>query len=190
MRPALSRRRILVAGALSALPVYRVAAQRARYGIRGQQAPPLRVEWWIDAEGRAMSGPPSDLDGKWVFLKCFQSWCPGCHKHGFPTLKRVSDAFADETRFKALAVQTVFEGFDVNTRDKVHEIQQRYDLRIPIGHDAGNPDGDRMPRTVREYRTGGTPWIIIVDPSGIVVYNHWFLDADSFIARLREQLAA
>jgi hypothetical protein len=38
MRPAISRRRILFAGALSALPVHQVVAQRARYGIRGQRA--------------------------------------------------------------------------------------------------------------------------------------------------------
>ena len=95
-----------------------------------------------------------------------------------------------DPRFVALGIQTVFEGFQTNTRDRVREIQLRYDLNIPMGHDAGNPDGDHRPRTMRDYRTGGTPWIVIIDPQAQVVFNDYHLNTERFIGRMREILAA
>ena len=56
-------------------------------------------------------------------MKCFQSWCPGCHSHGFPALKKVSDAFADNQNIAFVGIQTVFEGYFTNMVDKVREIQ-------------------------------------------------------------------
>ncbi|RLE25610.1 MAG: hypothetical protein DRJ65_07355 [Acidobacteria bacterium] len=38
----------------------------------------------------------SDFRGKVVYLFFFQHRCPACHKHGFPTLKAVSERFSDE----------------------------------------------------------------------------------------------
>ena len=37
----------------------------------------------------------ADFRGKVVYLYFFQSWCPGCHRHGFPTLQAMSKHFAD-----------------------------------------------------------------------------------------------
>ena len=47
-------------------------------------APELEVGYWIDANGKPASFSLAENEGKWVFLKCFQNFCPGCHKFGFP----------------------------------------------------------------------------------------------------------
>lgn len=193
MSQTLSRRALVAAGLAGGLSLglggLRLARAQTRFGILGRQAPLLRVLYWIDASGAPTRFDPRVIEGRWVFLKCFQSWCPGCHKHGFPTLKEVVDAFGSEERVQILAVQTVFEGFGVNTRDKVREIQLQYELPILMGHDAGDPDGDHRPRTMRDYRTGGTPWIVVAAPDGEVIFNDYQLNAKRFIAFLNEQLA-
>lgn len=157
-----------------------------RLGIQGQRAPELDVNHWIDADGESTDFMLSSAEGKWVFLKCFQSWCPGCHSHGFPTLKKVSDALADNPAVVIAGIQTTFEGFRINTRDKVRELQLRYELRITMGHDAGDPDGDPLPSTMRNYRTGGTPWMILIDPDRTVVFNDYGLNGDRLIEALNQ----
>lgn len=130
----------------------------------------------------------SELKGRWVYLKCFQNWCPGCHEHGFPALKKVADAFVDDDRVKVLGVQTVFEGFGANTQASVRKLQKRYELPIKMGHDAGDPNGNHLPKTMRSYRTGGTPWVVIINPSGTVIYNDFHIDVDKFIPLLKTEL--
>src|SRR3546814_20519536 len=110
---------------------------------------------------------------------CF-SWCSD-HRdlhvltHSFPT-RRSSDLFA--------VVQTVFEGVEVNTPDRLRHDQTKYGLRIPFGHDAISPDG-RYPTTMVNYRTGGTPWLVVIDPAGTVIENGFSIDAEELLAVLR-----
>ena len=185
----LNRRRwIQLTAAGTALALGARAMAESKYGIEGQLAPALRVPHWIDGQGRPMTFDRSELEGRWQLLKFFQSWCPGCHSRGFPTVKAIHEAFADQPQLRVLAVQTTFEGFSTNTRDRLTEIQDRYDLRIPFGHDAGDPHGDRLPRTMREYRSGGTPWIVVVAPNRHVIFNDYHLDASSFIDWLKPKL--
>ena len=180
----------LAAAALGCAGLLSSRSTRAssRFGIRGKPAPELEVGFWIDGDGVPSSFKLADVDGKWVYLKCFQNWCPGCHKYGFPTLKKVVDAFADDERVAVAAVQTVFEGFAINTRSAVRELQLRYQLPIPMGHDPGTADGESYPITMVNYRTGGTPWVIVIDPSRTVVYNDYHIDGDKFIELLKEHL--
>jgi len=37
------------------------------------------------------------------------------------------------------------------------------------------------------YQTGGTPWIILINPKGEVVFNDFRVDADKLIKYLSEQ---
>jgi thiol-disulfide isomerase/thioredoxin len=179
---------------VSALPLLSLsptllAGSSDRYGIKGKQAPPLHVDYWIDASGKPATFSQQQVDGKWVYLKCFQNWCPGCHEHGFPALKKVADAFLNENRVEVLAIQTVFEGFSSNTREKVRELQLRYELPIMMGHDAGDPKTHPHPKTMQDYRTGGTPWVVIINPKGEVIYNHFHINPDRFIAQLKQTLS-
>jgi len=64
-------------------------------GIEGYIAPEIELDYWIDKDGEPATFSVTESRGKWVFLKCFQNWCPGCHSSGFPTLKAFADRFHD-----------------------------------------------------------------------------------------------
>ena len=108
---------------------------------------------------------------------------------GFPTLKNLVEVFKDKDEIKFIAVQTVFEGYKSNTKEKLRENQLKYSLKIPMAHDAGNTDTDEIPETMNKYRSGGTPWTVIIDSSGKVVYNDFHIK-DAQAVSLIEQLIA
>jgi thiol-disulfide isomerase/thioredoxin len=160
-------------------------AAASNYGIKGQIAPELQIDYWIDENGSPTTFQLADHKGKWVFLKCFQSWCPGCHSHGFPALKEISEALADNPKIAFAGIQTVFEGHYTNTIDKVRKIQLQYNLRIPMGHDPGLNSG--RPRTMMDYRTGGTPWMILINPDREVIFNDYGINVEKAIDFLATQ---
>lgn len=160
-------------------------ASASDYGIKGRIAPELDIDYWIDENGESTSFKLAEHADKWIFLKCFQSWCPGCHSHGFPALKQISDALSDNPAIAFAGIQTVFEGHYTNTVDKVRQIQLQYDLQIPMGRDPGLEHGH--PKTMVDYRTGGTPWMILIDPGRNVIFNDYGIDVDKAIAFLVSQ---
>jgi len=186
----ISRRDILKTGlmgfgALSAINPSALNASSSRYGIVGQAAPELEIDYWIDKEGNPTRFKLADHKNKWVFLKCFQSWCPGCHSHGLPALKKLSEALKENPNVVFAGIQTVFEGFSTNTQDKVRATQLQYDLQIAMGHDPG--DHGIAPSTMINYHTGGTPWMILINPQHQVVYNEFNINADKAIQFLNSQ---
>lgn len=187
-----TRRRALAAvaagGSSTLVPGLAGAQSESRYGIEGQLAPELELDYWIDANGDPGSFSVAASRGKWVLLKCFQDWCPGCHSSGFPSLQAFSNAFHDHPAVAIAAIQTVFEGFSTNTVEDVRKLQTKYALPIMMGHDPGDPEGDHRPQTMRKYRTGGTPWMIVIDPDGQVVYNHYHINHDKLIEFIRSQV--
>jgi thiol-disulfide isomerase/thioredoxin len=160
----------------------------SRPGIANQLAPEIVLDYWIDANGRQIDYKFANTKGKYVYLYFFQSWCPGCHSHGFPTIKTVANAFRHDDRVVFLAIQTVFEGYSINTLNKVREIQKQYQLPVIMGHDPGDPASDTSAKSMRDYRSGGTPWVIIIDPTGTVIFNDFGIDSDAIIKYLREAL--
>ncbi len=168
------------------LPARVLAAPEA--GITGQRMPPLQAEFWIDGEGNKTGFSMAELENKWVFLKCFQNWCPGCHKHGFPTLKKVYDNFGNDDRVAIIGIQTVFEGHFINTGSALRELQLRYDVPIKMGHDPGDETSGNRSKNMAAYRTGGTPWLIVANPQGIVVFNNFHMNADKFVAIMHKEL--
>ena len=162
-----------------------VMAAASNYGIKGQIAPELQIDYWIDENGDSTTFTLADHEGKWVFLKCFQSWCPGCHSHGFPALKEISEALKDNPKIAFAGIQTVFEGHSTNTIDKVRKIQLQYDLQIPMGHDPALESG--YPKTMADYRTGGTPWMILINPDREVIFNDFGISVEKAIDFLVSQ---
>jgi len=160
-----------------------------KYGIRQYMAPEIRLDYWIDAKGKPAEFSVHEQKGKWVFLKFFQNWCPGCHRSGFPTLKKFADEFHQHPDVAMAGVQTVFEGFSVNTQSAVRELQLRYDLPVIMGHDPGTKETQNHPLTMINYRTGGTPWLVLIAPDGTVVFNDFHADPDLLIEFVREQVA-
>jgi thiol-disulfide isomerase/thioredoxin len=149
------------------------------------KAPEFKVNQWIDANGNITTPIKlSDFKGNFKIIYCFQSWCPGCHSKGLPSLKKMVDALQDNPKITFLAVQTVFEGFEENTYEKMVETQKQYELQIPFGHDAGN-DGKSTSNIMKNYQTGGTPWFILIDKHDNVVFADFHLNADAAINFLK-----
>lgn len=123
---------------------------RAQYN---EFTPELRVSQWIDAQGRSLAPLMlADLGGGFKVIFCFQPWCLGCHSHSFRTLS------AHNCRFTA--VQTVFEGIEINSFDRLRETQLRYGLAIPIGH---YPKLDQSSSLMQDYGAKGNPWFVVID---------------------------
>lgn len=165
--------------------------QKYEHGIIGRPAPKWGVTEWYNLPAGKKTLDITDFEGRVVYLFGFQSWCPGCHSHGFPTLKQVEKRFHDDDDVVFIAVQTVFEGFGTNTAEAALEDVEEFGLDIPMGHDAG-PD-NRHSTLMTRYRSGGTPWTVIIDPEGIVQFNGFRIqakEATALIDRLLEQAAS
>lgn len=153
--------------------------------IKAFKAPEFDVKDWVDAHG-AKTEPIKleDFKGKFKVVYCFQSWCPGCHSKGLPDLKKMVEALKDNDKVVFLAVQTVFEGHESNTYEKMLETQKQYDLKIPFGHDTGDY-GRSGSNIMFNYKTGGTPWFLFIDMQDNVVFSDFHLNPDAAIEFLK-----
>ena len=115
------------------------AQTKPKRGIVGQQAPKWETSKWIGLPTGKKSFDINDVKGKVTYLYFFQSWCPGCHQRGFPTLKALEEKFRDKKEdVQFVAIQTTFEGHRTNTPDKLEVMSKRYNLKIPFGQSKGN----------------------------------------------------
>ena len=147
------------------------------------QAPELRVAQWIDSKGEPTA--PITLDQLGASLKvifCFQHWCPGCHSQGFPALQRLVSVLEPQGVGFAV-VQTVFEGFDENTFERLRENQQRYALELPFGHDSILGHYSTF---MEDYETRGTPWFVFINEQNHVVYSDFHVDVDQVLASFEQ----
>ena len=157
-------------------------------GIRGHAAPDWTIDRWLNLPAGIDALSPVDFRGRVVYLFFFQSWCPGCHSHGFPTLRATYDRYLENEEVVFIAVQTTFEGHSTNTAAKALQSVGDYSLEIPVGHAEGG-DGGGLPELMRTYRTGGTPWTVIIDRQGVVRFNGFSLEPEA-AERMIEQLLA
>ena len=149
-------------------------------GIQGMKAPEVWAKTWKNGPSGQSRFSVKAQQGKIIYLFFFQSWCPGCHSRGFPSLRAVAQHFKGQDDVVFAAVQTVFEGFSVNSPAKAWSSMAEFGLALPIGHDAG-PDGKRS-MTMARYRSGGTPWTVVIGPRGIVRFNGFHLPPQKGIA--------
>ena len=155
-------------------------------GIGGQPSPEWAVDQWYDVPADQQPLRLADLSESVVYLYCFQSWCPGCHSHGFPTLAAVRNQFLDRD-VAFVAVQTVFEGHEVNTAERaVASVRQHGLDGIPVGHDV-DPQGG-APSMMLRYRTGGTPWTVIIGPERRVCFDGFQIDEAAAVAIIGQLL--
>ncbi|MEZ5047189.1 MAG: redoxin family protein [Chitinophagaceae bacterium] len=160
--------------------------KRIHYGIEGLKAPEWNIPIWVDKNGQKTNPIKlSDFNGKFKVIYCFQSWCPGCHSIGLPSLQKMTTALQDNDKIIFLAIQTVFEGKSSNTFEKLLETQNKYNLKIPFGQDNGDANTNHISDIMYNYRTGGTPWFIFIDQNNNVVFNDFHLNTEKAIEFLQ-----
>ncbi len=58
-----------------------------------------------------------------------------------------------------------------------------------MGHDPGKNHPSGQPSTMINYRSGGTPWGVMVAPDGSVIFNDFSINADAAITYLEKEIA-
>jgi len=143
------------------------------------QAPELRVPYWIDADGKEMASLSlADLGTGYKLIFCFKAECPGCHSVGFPLMQKIVAGLKDKD-FGFAVIHTAFDDDPRNSQDRVREMQLKYDLKLPFGHDP--KVGDQYPTFMSDYRTRGTPFFVAIDPNNEIIFGDFSLDADKLI---------
>jgi len=175
-------KQLIAVGLLLIGLIFQVSAQGER-GVKGKAALEWGASHWIQLPEGKKDLNPKDYEGKVLYLYCFQSWCPGCHKHGFPTLKALSSKYASTQDVAFVSIQTVFEGHGSNPPSRVTEMAKRYDLTFPMGHSGTE---NKKSVLMRNYRTGGTPWTIIIDKKGVVRFNGFHISQEKASALIEE----
>lgn len=161
----------------------RCNAQTALTGIKDQKAPKLTVDKWVQlpktkSAAKKKAVDISDYKGKVVYMFLFQSACPGCRDHGFPTMQKLKKKYKDDKQVAFVAIQTVNEGHSVNTPDRAKQLAKKFELDgIAIGHS----DSRGKKSIFNAYKPGGTPWVAVIDKQGIVRHNDYFVDPDQAI---------
>ena len=82
--------------------------------------------------------------------------------------------------FGFAVIHTAFDDDPFNSQERILEMQQKYALNVPFGHDPKS--GDNYPTFMMDYRTRGTPYFIILNPKGELVFSDFNLDPDKLIA--------
>lgn len=66
---------------------------------------------------------------------------------------------------------------------------QAIGIKLPtLIHDAADPQSDPIPMTMKKYRSGGTPWTVIIDQTGHVVYNQFHIGVDQAATLINDLL--
>ena len=177
----------LLTQTVSLLPliIFLTTASGKQQELLGTKAPEFGVTEWANLEDGKEILELKDLKGQVVYLYCFQSWCPGCHKYGFPTLIKLVKEFEGDKDVVFLTIQTTFEGYATNTFKGGQAIVSNYKLKIPVGQ-----SGDENTRStiMKRYQTRGTPWTIIIDKEGTLRYSNFHIkpeDAATLIRKLK-----
>ncbi|MEO0453734.1 MAG: hypothetical protein AAFY98_06305 [Verrucomicrobiota bacterium] len=132
--------------------------------------------------------PPeiNNLNGQIVYICAFQSWCPGCHRHAFPCLRKLADHFRGDDRVLLMAIQTAYEGFSANGPKQARETAEKYFLDIPVGH-SGSPERPSVFR--KNYEIDETPWATIIDSEGIIRVNQRLPKVEQSIELIEQLLS-
>jgi thiol-disulfide isomerase/thioredoxin len=134
----------------------------------GKKAPALVISEWLNGNGVTLES----LEGKVVILEFFQMWCPGCNQFSIPLMEEWKEKYKNEDDIFFLSVHTVFEGHDVQSPAKLKIFLKEKNIDHLIGIDA-HFDANRVPETMKIYRTGGTPAMAILDKNGVIRFKYF-----------------
>ena len=58
-----------------------------------------------------------------------------------------------------------------------------------MAHAPGNNETHDIPQIMRDYRSGGTPWTVIINQEGKVIYNHFHIEPDQAVTLIEQLLS-
>lgn len=131
--------------------------------------PDWQVSEWINGN----PGSIAKNHDKLIIIEFFQMWCPGCNEFSIPLMQRWNDRYGKRSDVLLFSIHTVFEGHDVQTTERLREFVRGKGIRHPVGIDAYDSDDPITPVTMKRYRTGGTPHIVIIDKNSKLVFSHF-----------------
>jgi thiol-disulfide isomerase/thioredoxin len=134
-------------------------------------APALQVDKWFNTEKEDLD----KLKGQVVILEFFQLWCPGCNKFSIPLIKKWQQEYAKEIKnkqLKIISIHTVFEGYDYQNNSRLKTFLKEKNITHSVGVDK-RLKGERLPETMKAFKTRGTPQIAILDKKGYIRFNQF-----------------
>ncbi len=156
------------AAAMTALVAPRGLAAQDRVGRR---APAWDITEWLNAD----PGNIDSLRGKVIVIDFFQLWCPGCNQFSGPLLTHWQQKFARniaDDQLLLVKIHTVFEGHSYQTVRRLKSYIKEKGIDFPVGVDR-HTDGQRLPETMRRYRTRGTPEMAVIDRDGLIRFQEF-----------------
>ncbi|MEM7428875.1 MAG: TlpA disulfide reductase family protein [Pseudomonadota bacterium] len=168
-RSLLSRRSLLALTAGALVAPQAAGAQQSLIGIR--KAPQWAITEWINGD----AGNIDTLQGKVIVIDFFQLWCPGCNKFSGPLMNHWQKVFANDIeagRMVMVKIHTVFEGHNYQNPSRLRDYVKEKGITMSVGIDA-HEDGQRVPVTMRRYRTSGTPEMAVIDKNGLIRFQQF-----------------
>lgn len=133
----------------------------------------LQIAQWFNTERDIKIG---DNKNKVIVLHAFQMLCPGCVMHGLPQAQRVYNLFSGRD-VTVIGLHTVFEHHQAMTPLSLESFLYEFKYTFPVGVDAPDPSGGKVPLTMASYGMRGTPSLILIDKRGRI-RRHYFGQAD------------
>ena len=159
------------------------AAAAEKYGILGREAPELDLKTWIDGDGDATAPIRlGDYRGSVVYLYFFQVFLPGL-------VPRMPQVGVPDTEEDHASLHGQRSGQMHRHSDGIRRLPFQYAGQTPAEpgqvcpenlhgacgrqsrHPPGATDHERLP-------LWGTPWAVVIDPTGRVAYNGFHIEAD------------
>jgi len=137
--------------------------------IIGKKAPSFGVDNWVQTNKENLY--IEDYKNKVLFILTFQDSCPYCHKKALPQLEDLQRMYADDKNIEFLVIETAFEDDAEYDVASAQSIIKDYHLKMPVGISKRDKYG--RPIFMDTYKTGGTPWVTIVDKKGIIRYSNF-----------------
>lgn len=161
------------------LALFAVSTARIHADTRYQRGPftaseaPIAPEWTISKWIKGPETTLEDLQGQIVVIDFFQLWCPGCNHFSIPLMSHWEDVFSEEIKsqkLKLISIHTVFEGHDYQNNRRLEAYVKEKKMRHPVAVDL-LPAGSRLPQTMIDYDTRGTPEMAIIDKNGRIRFQ-------------------
>ncbi len=128
-----------------------------------EKPPELQVSTWLNTD------EPLSLEklrGNVVAIYAFQMLCPGCVEHSIPQARKVHALFTAHG-VKVIGLHTVFEHHDAMTEVSLKAFLYEYGIEFPVAIDMpSTTEGGLIPETMRTYKMGGTPTLLLIDRKG------------------------